>query len=284
MLDNLVESISNAENTTRRGGYLLTTAVLVFSLFASGILWSLFAKNLEINGDLEFSSMVAPVQMADDTPPPPEVVKEVKQNTTVKQENSIPVVKQNIARIDETQPIPDKISNTPSQTKVRPNGEFIVNPNAEETSGNSTNRRGNQDGTNEQSTGIIAKPREVEKPEVDEPPQIVAKKPEPKPTQKEVVKPTAPIKVSTILNGRALSLPKPPYPAAAKAIRVSGDVSVQVTIDEKGNVISANAVGGHTLLKQVSEQAARGAKFSPTILGDQPVKVTGIIVYKFSAQ
>ncbi len=75
-----------------------------------------------------------------------------------------------------------------------------------------------------------------------------------------------------------------PYPPAAKAIRASGDVNVQVTIDEKGNVISANAVSGHALLRQAAENAARGAKFSPTLLSNQPVKVTGVIVYKFSAQ
>jgi protein TonB len=84
-----------------------------------------------------------------------------------------------------------------------------------------------------------------------------------------------------VLNGKAVSLPKPAYPAAAKAVRAGGAVNVQVTVDEKGDVISASAVSGHPLLRQSAEQAARSAKFSPTLLSGKPVKVTGVIVYNF---
>lgn len=84
-----------------------------------------------------------------------------------------------------------------------------------------------------------------------------------------------------ILNGKATNLVKPPYPAAAKAVRASGAVNVQVTIDESGNVISATAVSGHPLLRAAAVEAARSSKFSPTMLSGQPVKVTGIIVYNF---
>ena len=87
-----------------------------------------------------------------------------------------------------------------------------------------------------------------------------------------------------VLNGKAISLPKPPYPAIAKAARASGTVTVQVTIDESGKVISARAVGGHPLLQQAAVQAAYGARFSPTQLSGQPVKVTGVITYNFVAQ
>lgn len=84
-----------------------------------------------------------------------------------------------------------------------------------------------------------------------------------------------------VMNGKAVSLPKPEYPAAARAVRAAGAVNVQVTIDEEGNVINAAAVSGHPLLRQVAEQSARQAKFSPIILSGQPVKVVGIIVYNF---
>jgi TonB family protein len=86
-----------------------------------------------------------------------------------------------------------------------------------------------------------------------------------------------------VVNGSAVSLPKPAYPAAAKAVRASGTVSVQVTIDEQGNVISATAIGGHPLLQAAAVEAARAAKFRPTLLEGQPVKVTGIITYNFVA-
>ena len=87
-----------------------------------------------------------------------------------------------------------------------------------------------------------------------------------------------------VLNGKAISLPKPAYPPIAKAAKASGTVVVQVTVDENGNVTSARAVAGHPLLQAAAVAAAHGAKFSPTKLSGQPVKVTGIIQYNFTAE
>jgi len=84
-----------------------------------------------------------------------------------------------------------------------------------------------------------------------------------------------------VLNGKATNLVKPPYPAAAKAVKAQGAVNVQVTVDETGNVISATAVSGHPLLRAAAVTAARASKFSPTTLAGKPVKVTGVIVYNF---
>lgn len=96
-------------------------------------------------------------------------------------------------------------------------------------------------------------------------------------------KPPMPIKSISggVLNGKATTLTKPAYPAAARAVNAGGAVNVQVTIDENGDVISASAVSGHPLLRKASEQAALTSKFAPTTLQDQPVKVTGVIVYNF---
>jgi protein TonB len=85
-----------------------------------------------------------------------------------------------------------------------------------------------------------------------------------------------------VLNGKALDLPKPAYPAQAKTARASGVVIVEVVIDEKGKVISAKATSGHNMLRQAAVQAAQGARFSPTLLSGQPVKVTGEINYSFA--
>lgn len=84
-----------------------------------------------------------------------------------------------------------------------------------------------------------------------------------------------------VLNGKAISLPAPEYPAAARAVSANGAVNVQVTISEQGEIVSAAAVSGHPLLRQAAEQAARKAKFAPTLLQGVPVTVTGIIVYNF---
>jgi TonB family protein len=77
-----------------------------------------------------------------------------------------------------------------------------------------------------------------------------------------------------VLNGRAIDLPKPNYPAIAKAAHASGTVTVQVTIDESGKVVSAHAVGGHPLLQQAAVQAAYKATFSPG-------RLNGVLTYNF---
>jgi protein TonB len=87
-----------------------------------------------------------------------------------------------------------------------------------------------------------------------------------------------------VLNGKANSKPQPPYPAIAKAARASGTVTVQILVDESGRVIQASATGGHPLLQQAAVQAARQARFSPTLLSGQPVKVSGVITYNFVLQ
>jgi protein TonB len=277
MLDNLVESKSNLQINKQRGGYLLTTGFLVFSLFASGILWSLFARDLSIgNESLELSSIVPPVPMPADEPPLPEPIKP-NQDNTPKIENALPVRNANIARLDENQPIPEKISTSPNTERERPKGEFVLDPNAVESDGTSVSRNSHP-GTGQGGSIITGRPKEIDETKTEEVPPAI-KREEPK-----VEKKAPPTVSKGVINGTAVSLPKPPYPPAAKAVRAGGDVNVQVTIDEKGNVISANAVTGHALLRRVSEEAARGAKFKPTFLSEVPVKVTGVIVYKFSAQ
>ncbi len=84
-----------------------------------------------------------------------------------------------------------------------------------------------------------------------------------------------------VINGKATNLPVPPYPPAARGVNASGAVNVSVMIDENGNVIAASAVSGHPLLRAAAEQAARAAKFAPTIISGRAVKTTGVIVYNF---
>jgi protein TonB len=85
-----------------------------------------------------------------------------------------------------------------------------------------------------------------------------------------------------ILNGKATNLPAPTYPEMAKRTRASGMVEVEVVIDITGKVISAKATKGPSLLLQAAEQAAKQARFTPTLLSGQPVRVTGTITYNFT--
>ncbi len=87
---------------------------------------------------------------------------------------------------------------------------------------------------------------------------------------------------SSVLNGKAIKLPKPDFPREARASNVSGRVVVKVWIDEKGKVIDARDMcGAHPTLARASLAAAHKAEFTPTVLSGQPVKVQGIITYNF---
>jgi TonB family protein len=100
----------------------------------------------------------------------------------------------------------------------------------------------------------------------------------PAPSPKPIRKPIS----GGVLNGIALSLPSPVYPESARRMRASGLVSVEVVVDELGKVISATATSGPSVLRDTSVQAALRARFTSTKLSGQPVKVAGVIHYKFS--
>jgi protein TonB len=84
-----------------------------------------------------------------------------------------------------------------------------------------------------------------------------------------------------VINGKAISKPQPVYPPAAKDARVSGTVVVQIEVGEDGRVVKAEAISGPETLRGASEDAARAARFSPTRLSGEPVRVSGVITYNF---
>jgi len=100
----------------------------------------------------------------------------------------------------------------------------------------------------------------------------------PPPAPRPLLKPVS----GGVLNGMALVLPPPAYPDTARRMRQSGMVQVEVVVDENGKVISARALSGPSTLRDVAVEAALRARFSPTKLSGQPVKVTGQINYNFT--
>jgi TonB family protein len=80
-----------------------------------------------------------------------------------------------------------------------------------------------------------------------------------------------------MLNGKAIYLPQPEVTAG----EANGVVLVQVLVDEQGTVIEAKAVSGPQHLQTAAVNAARLARFSPTLLAGEPVKITGTISYNF---
>jgi protein TonB len=85
-----------------------------------------------------------------------------------------------------------------------------------------------------------------------------------------------------VVTGKVLSLPKPVYPREAVTRGVFGKVVVEVTVDEQGRVIDARALSGIQLFRSSAIDAARLARFGPTLLSGQPVKATRIISYDFN--
>ena len=80
-----------------------------------------------------------------------------------------------------------------------------------------------------------------------------------------------------MLNQRAIYLPVPEVPAG----EARGVVLVSVLVDEEGTVIEARAVSGPASLHQAAVAAARLARFTPTLLMGEPVKVSGTLSYNF---
>lgn len=76
----------------------------------------------------------------------------------------------------------------------------------------------------------------------------------------------------------AISLPKPPFPPAARAVRAFGDVLVDVRLDLDGKVISAEALTGHPLLRRNAENAAKIARFEMKSEGNSR---NIVLIYRF---
>lgn len=270
MFDQLTESNTSEHETQGRRGYFVVTALIVGVLFLSGVVWSLYGKDLVLgSGDMELTVLVTPVAPTENAPRPPQPKQE-------RQQTAEPDVKQttrqtNMMRVDEISAPPKGISTTPNTSKARTDN-FVIDPGPEKDGitalVSDPGRRGDIIGDPEPESNV----GEVEKTI-----------PLPPPVKIEPVEPKRVTKISGgVVNGKAITLPVPVYSSAAKAIGASGIVNVEVTIDESGKVISARAVSGHGMLRQSAERAARDARFRPTLLTNEPVKVTGVIVYNFT--
>jgi hypothetical protein len=80
-----------------------------------------------------------------------------------------------------------------------------------------------------------------------------------------------------MLNSKALYMPTPEAPVGEP----TGVVMVQVLIDEQGSVVEARALSGPPNLHAAAVNAARLARFQPTLLAGEPVKVSGTLSYNF---
>jgi protein TonB len=87
-----------------------------------------------------------------------------------------------------------------------------------------------------------------------------------------------------VLNGKALALVPPPYPMLPAGYpHPSGEVQVDVLVDEKGHVLTAKAIKSKMPIEfdRAAENAARQSRFSPTFVDGTPTIVRGVIIYNF---
>ncbi len=94
------------------------------------------------------------------------------------------------------------------------------------------------------------------------------------------IEPTEGTILGGVLNDIALELPQPD-PEAAKTANESGTVTVEVIVNEKGEVSTSSVVNGPTSLWKAAGAAARKARFNPPLHNGQPVKVAGVLTYEF---
>lgn len=258
MFDNLVESGSHKNDLSRKGSFLLGTiaiyAVLIVAFLVASIWFTVASLDTQ---DLDLITLVAPVPV-----PPQQNQPEKQEAKPQKVEQNVDVRRELIADVSRTELVPKEISAKASDVPPVRRG-VVTQVGTSDTNAAAPVAVGSGTGT------VVSAPTRVD---ISEPPPPPAATP-----------PRAPIS-GGVLNGKAISLPRPAYPAIARQAHASGTVVVQVTIDENGSVISARAVSGHPLLTAVAVNAARSARFSPTKLSGQPVKVTGVITYNFVAQ
>lgn len=102
------------------------------------------------------------------------------------------------------------------------------------------------------------------------------------PPTPEPIKPPEFLNLGALSAANATNMVMPVYSLAARRANVEGRVTVDVELDVKGNVVSANATGGPAMLRGQAEDAARRSKFRPAMFNGQPIKATGVITYNFS--
>ena len=259
MFNNLIESSSHKREFKRRGSFFLFTVAGYALLFAVAGVASIYAYNAQLDERTEeVVVMLPPVAL-----PPQRVISDPQRpSRPARGENVIPERATAMLSVNRPDITPEHIStHAVTELPIPDHGPYRITGRNVDGSGSPLNTG--------PSSGTPTGPTVVQVTEIPPPPPDVPKKPAPRIISKGVI------------TGEALDLPRPVYPPLAKLNHIEGSVAVQVLIDETGKVISAHAASGHAFLITEAVKAAYRARFSPTKLGDAPVKVSGIITYNF---
>jgi protein TonB len=78
---------------------------------------------------------------------------------------------------------------------------------------------------------------------------------------------------------------EPEYPAMARQVRLSGQVTLDVLIDTSGNVEKVNVVRGNVLLSNSAASALKKWRFTPFLgAGNKPSRALASVTFDFRLQ
>ena len=275
MFGNLIESGSHAADLKRRGRFLLGTTLFYGLLVATTGVGSIYAYNVRLDYDPDYE-LVALMRF------PPSAARSEEPRREQPRAAAGPSRANQVATRTEISvhtPYHGERIASADTPGINPKQAVIIsnfNSDPPEPSGGPVGPHadGPPYGTGTK-TGPSVETGTVEGP----PPDLPSPTPRPSPPPRQG---GGTIRVSDgVISSKIIEKPAPPYPAIAKAAGVQGPVAVQILVDEQGRVVSAKATSGHPLLQGAAVQAAYRARFTPTLLSGQAVKVTGSITYNF---
>jgi protein TonB len=271
MFQNLIESGSHRKDLARRGRFLLGTLALYSALVATAGVASVFAYNARLDAQ-NYEITMLPSW----TPP--------AQTHTVAQNNPPAGARAHTAVIPERTQLISDLNTTPRtpptiSTQYNPIPPIPPGVGVRLGKNNTPYDAGGVGPVgpigNNSAPGATLSTTHIVVATVDPPPPA-AVRPTPAPTPPPV------LRISQVLNSRAVNKPVPAYPPIAIAARQEGTVTVEILIDEQGRVVNATAKEGPLMLREAARQAAMLARFTPTKLNGEPVKVSGVISYNFT--
>jgi TonB family protein len=284
MFDRLILTEPESAQIKNRKTYFLVSSLVLSVGLSVALVMSLFAVDLDLGTDsFELTELIAPVEPPPDEPKMPEPAPAPRQQRQAAPTSApkVPTRQAVVARLDESpRETPPVVSTVQNTQKERPASRYfeVGKFDSDPASSSVSSGRGTGDSTTGtgESTGLATGGETVAVVEKEAPPPPPVKKDPPAPPKPPVIRSMG------VINGKATDLPKPIYSPAAKAVNAQGQVSVKVLINENGVVVSADAVSGHPLLRSAAESAARRARFTPTVLSGEAIKISGTIVYNFT--
>jgi TonB family protein len=270
MFKQLVESGSHRADLARRSSFFVGTLACYLLLLVTTGVASVYTYNAQLdNQNLELVALVAPA------PLPAETHADTPHPASAPQRNNIVERTTLIDRLDSSFKTPDIVAVKPGNVPEMPKyGTALL---GNRNSGDEVIGGGPVSIPGAARIGVTGgAPRVVTDEGTDVAPPVKAAPPPPVP--KQIALP------SSIISSKAIYKPVPIYPIIAKQARAAGVVTVEILVDEQGRVISAQATGGPPLLREAARLAALQARFTPTQLNGQPVKVSGVINYNFVLQ